>query len=95
MDKIKSRPDAPMLQTMLLRSMQQAVYSPDNIGHFGLAYEAYAHFTSPIRRYPDLLVHRSIKAILAHTKYRPAFIQGTELNTQISPKARRMQAADA
>jgi tRNA G18 (ribose-2'-O)-methylase SpoU len=78
MDKIKSRPDAPMLQTMLLRSMQQAVYSPDNIGHFGLAYEAYAHFTSPIRRYPDLLVHRSIKAILAHTKYRPAFIQGTE-----------------
>ena len=95
MDKIKSRPDAPMLQTMLLRSMQQAVYSPDNIGHFGLAYEAYAHFTSPIRRYPDLLVHRSIKAILAHTKYQPAFIPGTELNTQVSPKARRMQAADA
>jgi len=95
MDKIKSRPDAPMLQTMLLRSMQQAVYSPDNIGHFGLSYEAYAHFTSPIRRYPDLLVHRSIKAILAHKKYQPAFIQGTELNTQISPKARRMQAADA
>ncbi len=73
MDKIKSRPDAPMLQTMLLRSMQQAVYSPDNIGHFGLAYEAYAHFTSPIRRYPDLLVHRAIKAVLAHTKYQPAF----------------------
>ncbi len=95
MDKIKSRPDAPMLQTMLLRSMQQAVYSPDNIGHFGLAYEAYAHFTSPIRRYPDLLVHRAIKAILAHTKYQPAFAPGTEFNTAISPKARRLQAKDA
>jgi ribonuclease R len=95
MEKIKSRPDAPMLQTMLLRSMQQAVYSPDNIGHFGLAYDAYAHFTSPIRRYPDLLVHRAIKAVLAHTKYRPAFGPGTELNTAIAPKARRMQAKDA
>jgi ribonuclease R len=63
MKQIKERPDAPLLQTMLLRSMQQAVYSPDNIGHFGLAYEAYAHFTSPIRRYPDLLTHRAIKAI--------------------------------
>lgn len=94
MDKIKVRPDAPMLQTMLLRSMQQAVYSPDNIGHFGLAYEAYAHFTSPIRRYPDLLVHRAIKAVLAHTKYQPAFAAGTALNTAISPKARRMQAKD-
>lgn len=62
----KERPDARMIQTMLLRSMSQAVYSPDNKGHFGLAYEAYAHFTSPIRRYPDLLVHRAIKAILVN-----------------------------
>lgn len=94
MDKIKVRPDAPMLQTMLLRSMQQAVYSPDNIGHFGLSYEAYTHFTSPIRRYPDLLVHRAIKAVLAHTKYQPAFAAGTQFNTAIAPKARRMQAKD-
>jgi ribonuclease R len=55
----------------MLRSLQQAVYSPDNVGHFGLEYEAYAHFTSPIRRYPDLLVHRAIKAVLAKTKYTP------------------------
>lgn len=64
----QERPDANMIQTMLLRSMSQAIYSPDNRGHFGLAYEAYAHFTSPIRRYPDLLVHRAIKQILIHKK---------------------------
>mgnify|MGYP000849082225 CR=1 FL=1 len=58
------RPDAHLLQTVMLRSMKQAVYSPDNMGHFGLALEAYAHFTSPIRRYPDLLVHRAIRHIL-------------------------------
>src|SRR5450830_1013721 len=69
--KIKERPDAQLLQTVLLRSMQQAVYSPDNVGHFGLAYEAYTHFTSPIRRYPDLLVHRAIKAVLARKRYEP------------------------
>ncbi len=70
MDQIKQRPDAQLLQTVLLRSMQQAVYSPDNVGHFGLAYEAYAHFTSPIRRYPDLLIHRAIKAVLKGEKYK-------------------------
>jgi ribonuclease R len=70
-ERIRNRPDAPLLQTMLLRSMQQAIYSPDNGGHFGLAYPAYAHFTSPIRRYPDLLTHRVIKAILAGRKYVP------------------------
>lgn len=65
---VQDRPDAHMIQTMLLRSMSQAIYSPDNRGHFGLAFEAYAHFTSPIRRYPDLLVHRGIKQILTHKK---------------------------
>jgi ribonuclease R len=70
MSQIKGRPDEQLLQTVLLRSMQQAVYSPDNLGHFGLAYEAYTHFTSPIRRYPDLLVHRAIKAALKKKTYR-------------------------
>ncbi len=65
----KDRPDAQQIHSMLLRSMQQAIYTPMNSGHFGLAYEAYTHFTSPIRRYPDLLVHRVIKAILSKTRY--------------------------
>jgi ribonuclease R len=94
MAQIRDRPDAQMLQTMLLRSMQQAVYSPDNIGHFGLAYEAYAHFTSPIRRYPDLLTHRAIYAILAGRKYRPQPPLGVTLNTALSAKARALQQAD-
>ena len=94
MEKIKLRPDAIMLQTMLLRSMQQAVYSPDNIGHFGLSYDAYAHFTSPIRRYPDLLTHRVIKAILQGKRYHPKDIETENLNTQLSPAARKMQAKD-
>ena len=64
LQQIAGRDDAELIQTMLLRSMQQAVYSPDNQGHFGLALESYAHFTSPIRRYPDLILHRAIKAIL-------------------------------
>ena len=66
---VKDRPDVGLLQTVMLRSLRQAVYSPDNEGHFGLAFEAYAHFTSPIRRYPDLLVHRAIKAVLGKRKY--------------------------
>ncbi len=64
--KIVKRPDARLIQTVLLRSLSQAVYSPENIGHFGLAFTAYAHFTSPIRRYPDLLLHRAIRHILAN-----------------------------
>jgi len=65
----KDRPDAQQIHAMLLRSMQQAIYTPANSGHFGLAFDAYTHFTSPIRRYPDLLVHRVIKAVLADTRY--------------------------
>src|SRR5258707_4540396 len=66
---IKDRPYTGLLQTVMLRSLHQAVYTPENVGHFGLAYDAYAHFTSPIRRYPDLLVHRGIKAVLAGKRY--------------------------
>jgi ribonuclease R len=62
---VEKRPDSRLIQTVLLRSLSQAVYSPDNIGHFALGYPNYAHFTSPIRRYPDLLVHRAIKNIIA------------------------------
>ncbi|HFC7060909.1 TPA: ribonuclease R [Neisseria meningitidis] len=69
--QFKGRPDAELLQVMMLRSMQQAVYEPHCDGHFGLAYEAYAHFTSPIRRYPDLTVHRAIKAVLNQQTYTP------------------------
>jgi ribonuclease R len=94
MPKIKARPDALLLQTMLLRSMQQAVYSPENIGHFGLSYEAYAHFTSPIRRYPDLLTHRAIKAVLKGKRYDPKGFDAGSLNTTLSPAGRRQQAAD-
>ncbi|MBL0090973.1 MAG: ribonuclease R [Piscinibacter sp.] len=65
----KDRPDALQIHTMLLRSMQQAIYTGTNAGHFGLAYDAYTHFTSPIRRYPDLLVHRVIKALLHGKRY--------------------------
>jgi ribonuclease R len=61
LDKIHDRPDAHLIQTVMLRSLSQARYSPDNIGHFGLAHDEYLHFTSPIRRYPDLLVHRAIR----------------------------------
>ena len=63
-ESIQDRPDSHLIQTVLLRSMSQAVYSPELKGHFGLALDAYAHFTSPIRRYPDLLVHRAIRHCL-------------------------------
>ncbi|MGB9429416.1 MAG: ribonuclease R [Gammaproteobacteria bacterium] len=64
LEKVKPRPDKSLIQTVLLRSLSQAVYSPNNVGHFGLALSHYAHFTSPIRRYPDLLVHRGIRHVL-------------------------------
>ena len=64
LDKVADRPDQELIQTMLLRSMRQAVYQSENLGHFGLALESYSHFTSPIRRYPDLVIHRVIKSVL-------------------------------
>lgn len=64
LESVQHRPDRHLIQTVLLRSMPQAMYSSDNVGHFGLAYPAYTHFTSPIRRYPDLIVHRAIKHLV-------------------------------
>jgi len=80
LEKIKGRPDFHLIQIVLLRSLQQAVYSTENIGHFGLALEHYAHFTSPIRRYPDLMVHRAIRHLIAggnaeNFKYSTAEVQ--------------------
>lgn len=63
-DSASSRPDAHLIQTVMLRSLSQAVYAPANVGHFGLAHRAYVHFTSPIRRYPDIVVHRAIRHVL-------------------------------
>jgi ribonuclease R len=91
LDRIRERPDFLLLQTVLLRSLQQAVYTPDNKGHFGLAYEAYAHFTSPIRRYPDLLTHRAIKAVLVGNRYAPG--AWDELGASCSMMERRADDA--
>ena len=91
LEKIRDRPDAQLLQTVMLRSLRQAVYSPDNVGHFGLAYESYTHFTSPIRRYPDLLVHRAIKAVLNGAKYSPGDWHG--LGVHCSQTERRADDA--
>jgi len=91
--RIKERPDFALLQTVLLRSLQQARYRPDNVGHFGLSYAAYAHFTSPIRRYPDLLVHRAIKAVLAKARYQPGGGSWAELGLHCSLTERRADDA--
>ena len=90
----KDRPDAQQIHTMLLRSMQQAMYTPINSGHFGLAYEAYTHFTSPIRRYPDLLVHRVIKSILLGRKYTlPSLPVPGEAHAKLSKRLEKSRAA--
>jgi ribonuclease R len=89
--KLKGRHDEQLLQTVMLRSLRQAVYSPENVGHFGLAYEFYTHFTSPIRRYPDLLVHRAIKAVLQSEIYRPG--KWAELGVHCSMTERRADEA--
>ena len=90
--KIKGRPDAALLQTVMLRSLRQARYAPENAGHFGLGYEAYAHFTSPIRRYPDLLVHRAIKAVLKGSQYKPS-VKWEALGVHCSENERRADDA--
>ncbi|HXR63017.1 MAG TPA: ribonuclease R [Rudaea sp.] len=95
--KIRDRPDAGLIQSVLLRSQSLAVYSPQNSGHFGLALEAYAHFTSPIRRYPDLLVHRAIRYALGKGKpsdytYSPA--EMASLATHCSHNERRADEAE-
>ena len=95
-ESVKGRPDAHLIQTVLLRSMSQAVYSPELKGHFGLALDAYAHFTSPIRRYPDLLVHRAIRHCLQGKKVE-TFVYGvpdmTLLGEQCSANERRADDA--
>ncbi|MEY3123758.1 MAG: hypothetical protein RLZZ573_278 [Pseudomonadota bacterium] len=90
----KDRPDAQQIHSMLLRAMQQAIYTPENAGHFGLAFDAYTHFTSPIRRYPDLLVHRVIKAILVKAKYKlPVLPTPGEAHAKLARRLEKGQAA--
>jgi ribonuclease R len=93
LDGIRNRPDFALLQTVLLRSLSQAQYRPENEGHFGLAYEAYTHFTSPIRRYPDLLVHRAVKAVLSGKRYTPSGMSWDELGAHTSLTERRADDA--
>lgn len=92
-EAIAATKDKPFLQSQILRSMARACYTPDNMGHFGLQFEAYAHFTSPIRRYPDLLLHRTIKGILSRRHYVPEIvIDPTELlEGQIGAELRKQQ----
>ena len=95
--KIRERPDVALLESVVLRSQSLAVYTPDNAGHFGLALAAYAHFTSPIRRYPDLLVHRAIKYALTGgkpEKFMYSQHQMAALSLQCSERARRADEAE-
>ena len=95
--KIRERPDVALLESVVLRSQSLAVYTPDNAGHFGLALEAYAHFTSPIRRYPDLLVHRAIKYALTRGKperFKYSAHEMAALSLQCSERARRADEAE-
>ena len=89
----KERPDAISIHSMLLRSMMQANYAPDNIGHFGLAYDEYSHFTSPIRRYPDLMLHRAIKAKVTNSQQPVMDFSLDGAGTQTSDTERRAEKA--
>ncbi|MCP3896863.1 RNB domain-containing ribonuclease, partial [Moraxella sp.] len=90
----EGRADTESIHSMLLRSMMQANYSPDNIGHFGLAYDEYSHFTSPIRRYPDLMLHRAIKDKVTNTKPKATIYKTLdEAGEQTSTTERRAEEA--
>ena len=88
----KGRDDENIIKTVVLRTMKQATYTPVNEGHFGLAFEDYAHFTSPIRRYPDLLVHRAIKRVLNKASREPSG-KMIEFGTHLSMTERRADDA--
>ena len=95
--KIRNRPDVSLIESVILRSQSMAVYQPENTGHFGLALDAYAHFTSPIRRYPDLLVHRAIRYAITGGKpasyvYSPT--QMSSMSVHCSHNERRAQEAE-
>ncbi|RPJ49189.1 MAG: ribonuclease R [Candidatus Latescibacterota bacterium] len=75
LEKVKGKPEADLIHELMLRSMQKAVYQRENIGHFGLAFRHYTHFTSPIRRYPDLLVHRMLRKIRERGAFLPSYAQ--------------------
>ena len=95
--QLTGRPDRELLQTLLIRSLSQAVYQPENIGHFGLNFPRYAHFTSPIRRYPDLLVHRAIRFLIRNRARRKIYPYNSfameELGEICSAAERRADAA--
>ncbi len=93
-ERVRERPDAALLESVLLRSQSLALYSPENGGHFGLALAAYAHFTSPIRRYPDLLVHRAIKHAVHATAHAYSASQMSSLALQCSERERRADEAE-
>ena len=93
LSSLAGRPDARLVQTVLLRSLSQALYSPDNVGHFALGYEHYTHFTSPIRRYPDLLVHRAIKDVLHRRPHKVSIEQAREDGDHCSVTERRADEA--
>jgi len=92
-ERLSARPDGLLLESLVIRSLAQAVYQQTNIGHFGLALEEYAHFTSPIRRYPDLLVHRAIKAAVVSNSASGHRYTTAELQTLGAESARSASGA--